>query len=166
MVMDFSVSAVHGVNSFIWTKLQDHLGWKKEDYNGLTPITTPQHIQEFNDMSKPYIVYNYRTATVGGQYGYKEEYAVYSINSPKESDIRKALGLFDYYLSGQDASAELINDYLRNLPSNSFNHFDYKSIISRSGAGAEPTTQEGGLVDGTFEFNIRYTSSRLLGFEV
>ncbi len=165
MVMDFSISAVHGVNRFVWSKLQSDLGWKSSDYGGLIPITTPQQQQELNDMNRPYLMYNYRTSTVGGMYGYKEEYVIYSINSPTESDVRKVLGLLDYYLSGQDKSAELINDYVYSLNPNPYKQFDYKSLSVRSGSGAEPTTQEGGLMDGTFEYTIRFTSSRLLGFE-
>lgn len=163
--MEFGIAAVHGVNNFVWSKLKSELGWKTSDYNGLIPITTPQQMQEFNDMNQPYIMYNYRTSTVGGRYGEKEEFVVYSINAPNESDIRETLGLLDYYLGGQDKSAELINDHVYAMDPNPYSTFDYKSVIVRSGTGAEPTTQEGGLVDGTFEFAVRYTSSRVLGFE-
>lgn len=163
MSIDFNAGAVHGVNSFVWSKLQSDLGWKQSDYRGLTPITTPQQQAEFNDMGKPYILYNYRVGNVGGSnYAYKEEYVVYLINSSRDSDIRKVLNLLDYYLSGMDESASLINEYLKS--NNAFRQFDYKSVMSRGGQGATPTDQEGGIMDGTYEFAIRYTSERVLGF--
>lgn len=164
MAINFDAAAVHGVNSFLWSKIKADLGWKEADYGGVIPMTTPQQMQEFNDMGKPYIVYNYRIGTVGGDYGYKEEYVVYSINAPTEGEVRRALNLVDYYLGAMDTSADIVNDHVIALPNNPFSEFDYKSIISRSATGATPATQEGGLMDGSYEFSIRYTSSRLMGF--
>ena len=164
MAPNFDSSAVHGVNRFIWSKLQDDLGWKLSDYNGKVPITTPQQQAEFNDDGAPYIIYNYRIATVGGSYGYKEEYVVYQINSSNEADIRKALNLIDYYLGAMDESATVINDYVSALNPNPFSDFDYKSILPRGASGAAPTDQEGGIMDGSYEFSIRYTSDRVMGF--
>lgn len=163
---NFDSAAVHGVNNFIWKKLQDDLGWKSSDYGGVAPMTTPQMQQEFNDAGAPYIIYNYRIATVGGVYGYKEEYVVYQVNSSRESDIRKALNLIDFYLGGMDESATLVNDHVHvlDLDPNPFEQFDYKSILPRGASGAAPTDQEGGLMNGSYEFAIRYTSSRHLGF--
>lgn len=164
-VSRFDASAIHGVNSFLWSKIKEEFGWKESDYGGVVPITTPQQSQEFNDMGKPYIIYNYRTSTVGGQYGYKEEFAGYLVNSTKDSDIRKVLNLMEYYLGGEDKSAELINDYMATLPdTNPFREFDYKSLRTAQATGASPTDQEGGIMDGRFEFSIRYTSARALGF--
>lgn len=164
MPPSFDSSAVHGVNRFIWSKLQSDLGWKASDYGGKIPMTTPQQQAEFMEDGSPYVVYNYRTAMVGGSYGYKEEYVIYQIISPKESDIRKALNLIDYYLGGMDESATLVNDYVSTLDPNPFDLFDYKSIIPRGASGASPTDQEGGIMDGSYEFAIRYTSDRVLGF--
>lgn len=161
----FEASAIHGVNSFVWSKLQEEFGWTAKDYGGRIPITTPQQSQEFNDLGKPYILYNYRMSTVRGTYGYKEDHARYQVNSPKESDIRKTLNLLDYYLGSQDASGSLINDYIHSLPApNSYREFEYKTIMTPQGSGANPTGQEGGIMDGAFEFSIRYTTSRMLGF--
>ena len=162
--MSFKVSAVHGVNAFLWGKLQSHLGWKASDYGGMRPFTTPQQQPEFNDMGKPYIVYNYRTGTVGGLYGFKEDYVVYQINSVDEEDIREAINVMDLYLGANDISAELINNFTSQTGGEPYRLFDYKSLLPRGGSGAAPSDQEGGITNGTYEVAIRYTSERVLGF--
>ena len=166
--IDFDASGVHGVNRFVWSAIKAHTGATEQQYGGLIPMTTPQQTQEFNDMGLPYIIYNYRIGVVPGNPGIKSETVVYSVNAPDEGEVREILNIIDYYLSGMDESAEILNDYINGLSDplrDIFGDFDYKSIIPAGGlTGATPGTQEGGILDGRYEFTIRYTSSRVLGF--
>ena len=161
--MDFKAAAVHGVNSFIWSKLQEDLGWTA--VNGLVPITTPQETPEFQDAGQPYIIYNYSTSNVEGNYGIKNQTVVYAIMSPRESEVREGLNLVEYYLGGEDLSAEDVNAHVETVTGQPFSQFDYKSITAKQSTGGAPTEQEGGFMDSRFEFTIKYTSSRVRGFE-
>lgn len=164
--IDFDASGVHGVNRFVWAAIKAHTGATEQQYGGLIPMTTPQQTQEFNDMGLPYIIYNYRIGVVAGNPGIKTETVVYSVNAPDEGEVREILNIVDYYLSGMDESAEVLNDFINepDIPA-VFKEVDYKSIIPAGGlTGPTPGTQEGGIMDGRYEFTIRYTSSRVLGF--
>ena len=165
-MVDFRAAAVHGINSFLWWRLQEDLGWDKENYRGMVPITTPQQQQEFNDSSYPYIIYNYRMNTPSTNYVYKEDSILYVIigNGPSaEGDVRQALHLMEYYFSSMDDSAAVVNDYISTLPTDSpFKAFDYKSIIPRGFNGADPPDQEGGITDAQANINVRYTNDRIL----
>jgi hypothetical protein len=44
----WDLSGVHGINKFVWAKLQEQLEWNKSNYGGLTPITIPSQQPEFN----------------------------------------------------------------------------------------------------------------------
>ena len=158
---DFRVAATHGVNNFLWDRLQEDLGWDRSNYGGMIPITTPQQQQEFSDGDDPYIVYNYSMNTLGTNYVYKEEsalYVIYSGGPNAESQVRETIHLFEYYLSSQDDSARIINDYIWSLPESSpFRAFQYHSILGRGFSGATPPDQEGGITDAQANVAIRYT---------
>ena len=165
-INDFRAAATHGVNAFLWSRLQEDLGWDKNDYGGLIPITTPQQQQEFNDLDLPYIVYNYKINTTSTSYALKQESAIYVIygNGPNaDSSVRETLHLLEYYFSSMDDSARVVSEYIWSLPDDSpFRKFHYQSIIPRGFSGAAPPDQEGGIMDAQANIDIVYTRDSTL----
>lgn len=153
----WNLTGVHGLNKFLWAKLQAELGWDKTNYGGLTPITVPQQQPEFNNYNAPYVVYNYSHQSTGENFWEQEEQVSYAVYSAEESDIRQFINVIREYLNRRDESAGLINDYIRANGSDENKRFDYKYTYVISTSGAQPAVTEGGRMDGLVIVRICYT---------
>ena len=154
---EWDYSAVHGLNKYIWAKLQEELGWSASNYGGLTPITTPQQQPEFNSYNAPYIVYGYSPQGTGPNWLLKGEIVAYTIFSSSSADIRQAVNVLEAILNRFDESAKDVNTYIKNNGSTDNKAFDYKSIRMISAKGPEPSISEGGRQDGNVLIGITYT---------
>lgn len=166
-------AGVHGLNKYLWKKLQDELGWSASNYGGLTPITTPQQQPEFNAYDFPYIVYGYTLQGTGPLYTVQGEIVTYTIFSTRSSDIRQAVNLISNLLNRYDDSASDVNLYLHGgkvfqngswvtvtgAGSDDNKAFDYKTIRVNQATGPEPALTEGGRQDGSVIVTMEYTHS-------
>lgn len=150
-------TAVHGLNKYLWSRLQSELGWSASDYNGLTPIATPQQQPEFNAIDKPYIVYGYTLQGSGTDWFLNEEVITYTIFATQSKDIREAVNLFKAVLNRFDESATDVNDYVIANGSGDNKAFDYKTIRVNMATGPEPAVTEGGRQDGSVIVSVTYT---------
>lgn len=153
----WDLTGVHGLNKFIWAKLQSELEWSASNYGGLTPITVPQQQPEFNNYNAPYVVYNYNHQSTGDDFWMNEEQISYAVYSADEKDIRRFINLMKTYFERRDESAGLINDYIRANGSAENKRFDYKYTYVISTSGAQPAVTEGGRMDGLVILRIAYT---------
>ncbi len=171
----WDLTGVHGLNRFIWSKLQSELGWSASNYGGLTPITVPQQQPEFNNYNAPYVVYNYSHQSTGEDFWMSEEQISYAVYSADEKDIRRFINLMKTYFERRDESAQMVNEYLRGrgevrdttnvvvVPaiaaagSAENKRFDYKYTHVISTSGAQPAVTEGGRMDGLVILRIAYT---------
>lgn len=153
----WNLTGVHGLNKFLWTKLQSELGWDKANYGGLTPITVPAQQPEFNNYNFPYVVYNYSHQSAGTNWWEQEEQVSYAVYSANEADIRQFINVVREYMSRYDDSASMLNDYIRANGSADNKNFDYKYIYTISTSGAQPPVTEGGRMDGLIILRLCYT---------
>ena len=155
----WDLSGIHGIRQWIWGILQAELGWKKTEYGGLVPITTPAQQPELNNYSGPYLVYNYAQQTGGEDFWITEEQAAFAVYSQTEEDIRRVLNVISAYLNRRDQSAQELNDYLKSLNNPFYKDIDYKYTYVLSTSGANAPTQEGGRQDGLFILRYAYVFS-------
>lgn len=153
----WSLTAVHGLNKYLWDVLKDELEWSATDYGGLTPITIPQQQPEFNNYNAPYVVYNYSHQSSGDDFMIQEEQVAYVIYSADEGDIRKFVNVVREYFDHRDESAKKINDWIRVNGTSENKRFDYKFTYVISTTGAQPAISEGGKMDGLVIMRICYT---------
>ena len=154
---NYDLSGVHGVNKFIWAKLQSELGWDKANYGGLIPLTVPAQQPEFNNYNRPYVVYNYSHQSGGEDYWMNEEQISYAVYSADEKDIRQFINMMREWLNRRDDSARDINNYISANGSAENKRFDYKYTYVISTSGAQPAISEGGRMDGLVILRICYT---------
>ena len=152
----WDLTGVHGVNKYLWSKLESELEWSKANYGGLMPIVPASQQPELNDYSAPYIVYNYSHQSSGDFY-IQEEQIAYAIYSSNEADIRRAINVIVAYFQREDESAQAINDWMTVNGSVENKRFDYKHTKVLSTYGAQPPVSEGGRQDGSVIIRIRYT---------
>lgn len=150
-------TGVHGLNKYIWKRIQDELGWSAADYGNMTPITTPQQQPEFNAFDKPYIVYGYTLQGTNTLFPVQGEVVTYTIFSTQSADIRKAVNLINSALNRFDESARDVNNYLYANGSDDNKAFDYKFIRVNQATGPEPAVTEGGRQDGSVIVSMEYT---------
>jgi|ERR1044072_1047833 hypothetical protein len=150
-------TGVHGLNKYIWKRIQDELGWVTSDYGGLTPITTPQQQPEFNAFDKPYIVYGYTLQGTNTLFPVQGEVVTYTVFSTQSADIRKAVNLINSALNRFDESARDVNNYIAANGSDDNKAFDYKFIRVNQATGPEPAVTEGGRQDGSVIVSMEYT---------
>lgn len=166
-------TGVHGLNKYLWSRIQTELGWSADNYGGLTPITTPQQQPEFNAYDYPYIVYGYTLQGVSPLYVVEGEVVTYTVFSTKSADIRQAVNVIKAALNRYDDSARDVNLYLQGgkvyqngswvtvtgAGSDDNKAFDYKTIRVNQATGPEPALTEGGRQDGSVIVSMEYTHS-------
>lgn len=157
-MVNYAVTSVTTLNKYIWAEIQDKLGWQL--VNGKVPITTAQEGPEFEDGTKPYIVYTYsKVGSPGGNWFMKQEQVTYRIVSPLEGDVRQFLNLMEDALNRYDVSAKDVNNFVARTQPPEFDahKIDYKSIYVYSAEGADAQESEGGRSDGVLTVRILYT---------
>lgn len=154
---EWDYAAVHGLNKYIWSRLQAELGWNANNYGGLVPITTPQQQPEFNSYNFPYIIYGYSPQSTGPNWLLEAEVVSYTIFSASSTDIRQAVNVLKAILNRFDESAKDVNNYLRTNGTADNKAFDYKSVRVISANGPEPAVTEGGRQDGSVVVGILFT---------
>lgn len=150
-------AAVHGMNKYLWSKLQSELGWSADNYGGLIPITTPEQQPEFNAYDFPYIVYSYSPQGTNPLYVYEAEIQVYTVFSTSNTPIRQAVNLIRALFGQFDDSAKDVNKYISTFGTTDNKSFDYKSIQVTAASGPEPALTEGGRRDGNVIVRTEYT---------
>lgn len=154
----WDLTGVHGVNKYLWSKLQSELEWNASNYGGLIPIVPAGQQPELNNTSAPYIVYNYSHQSSGDADFYiQEEQIAYAVYSSEEVDVRRAINLIVEYFRREDESAQALNDWISANGSVENKRFDYKHTKVISSYGAQPPISEGGRQDGSVIMRIRYT---------
>lgn len=164
----WAANATFGVNKYLWAQLQNHLGWNKSNYGGMTPITTPQDQKVFQAFEAPYIVYNFKSnASTKDNYMMRGDQIAYAIYSTKESDVRAAVNLLTYLFDRMDNSAADVNawmDHEYNTTSDNTlkaikDKIDFKSTWVLDSDASQPSTEEGGRLDGYLVLQTRYTDA-------
>jgi hypothetical protein len=155
----WDLTGVHGLNKFLWSKLQSELEWSFSNYGGLNPIVPASQQPELNDYSGPYVVYNYSHQSPGDDFFIQEEQVAYAVYSSNELDIRRFINLVVEYFKREDESAQMLNDWLHTGNNGSVENkrFDYKYTRIISSFGAQPPISEGGRQDGSVILRIAYT---------
>jgi hypothetical protein len=156
-------TAVHGINKYLWSKLQSELGWAAGDYGNLVPVTTPAQQPEFNSIGKPYIVYGYSPQGSGEDWLYEREVISYAVFSSDASDIRQVINLMKALFNRFDESAKDVNKHIATYGSTDNKTFDYKSIRLTVATGPQPPLQEGGRMDGSVVLAVSFTHHDSLG---
>jgi hypothetical protein len=144
--------------------MQTELGYKKADYNGLIPITTPAQQPELNSIGKPYIVYDYFIQPTGTVWLIKNEVITFTMYANSVEPINEFIALFSDYMNRFDETGQLLNNYLVNSAHG--REFDFKTSFINASLGPQPPTQEGGWLDGYVSIQITYTQDMGFGEEV
>jgi hypothetical protein len=153
----WDLSGVHGIRSYLWSKLQSELEWKASDYGGSTPVVPASQQPQLNDYNRPYVVYNYAHQTSTTQFWMEEEQISFVIYSANEKDIRQFINLVRELFKRRDESARDINAFVQAGTSVEQKRFDYKYTYVTSSMGAQPPVSEGGRQDGSVSIRIGYT---------
>jgi len=173
---DKELFAVHGVNHFLWSKLQQLPIMKPEYYlSGSSsnkiqwiPIMPTQEAEEFTQSTDldgtkaPYIVYNWRVENINQNWFIQSDqiaYIIYSDNAAHHRDVSKVI--IDY-LKRWDESASEINDFLAPR-GGKWTQFNYKNTSIVSSIGAEPTDESGGRMQTIITARITYTDEGTFG---
>lgn len=162
----WKLAGIHGVRRYIWSLLQNELGWKTSDYKGLVPLVTAQQQPEFAELGKPYIVYNYSHVNPGEQFWVGQEMASFEIYSVDEQDVREVINLLEEYFEALDDSAKLLNHWIAVNGTDENKKYDYKWTRVVSTVGAVPAGQEGGLNSGNIAISYAYTRTSRVDFGV
>lgn len=159
MASKWDLAATHGLRKYVWQLLQAELGWKAENYGGLTPLVTPEQQPELNAFNAPYIVYSFGKSPNGSLWQVEREIAVFTIFSASAAEINQVVNLLSTKLNKMDESAKDVNDYLyaNTEPGSFYKQFDFKTVSVMGSQGPQAVTTEGGRRDGYVTVAIEYT---------
>lgn len=176
MATDYELSAVHGVNRYLWEKIKTEKVWDlgttpaaSRYANNWTPIIPTQQLPEFNAMidagdnagGVPFIIYNWTTVPgTGTQWWLETDNIVYLVYSQSEAEIRKVSNLMKDIFKKQDQAGQAVTDYVKTLGSAKLNVFDYKNINITSSGGPLPMENEGGRLEAVATIRVTYTVNR------
>jgi hypothetical protein len=169
---NYEVTAVHGLNKYIWHKLStgDNPVIDPARYeNGLIPLIPTQQAPTFNNMTDqkggsggvPFIIYHSTTPALSQNFYIKMEHVMFTVYSNKTSEINAICSLIKDELHRWDYSAEDVNDYIDSLTTdpnyNDYSKFAYKAISVVNGNAGLPTNSEAGRMSGTVSLRVSYT---------
>jgi hypothetical protein len=153
----WNLTGVHGLNKFLWAKMQSELEWSSNNYGGLVPILPAGQQPELNDYAAPYVVYTQTHQNAYENWWLQREQITYSVYSMNESDIRQFINLVREYLMREDESASIVNSWIWQNGSTENKRFDYKNFEVVTSLSAQPPISEGGRMDGAVVVRMQYT---------
>jgi hypothetical protein len=153
----YDLAAIHGVNSYVWSRLKQEFGMSESEYSGLIPIVPGQDVPELSQMdaAKPYIVYTYMK-TPGSELWEEYERCVYRILSNDEERLREVSNFLYTLLRRYEWTADEINSHILSGQSSKAKKFYYLWTSCSSLIGPDEFTTEGGRQEATLSFQIAY----------
>lgn len=152
---NYALAGVHGLNKFVFSKLQSDLGWTLP--SGLNPIMPAQTNPENVAFDEPFIIYSYNSVPSNTEWWIINETVTYTVYSQDESEVRAAIHYLSTLLARYDESAEEVNEWLNSSGSPDQKAFEYKYIRVTLTTSPGAAYSEGGRVDGSITFRTCYT---------
>ena len=156
-VTTYNVAVVHVMNAYLWTRLQNDLGWTL--VNAAVPIIPFQEQPEFASASQPYIIYNFSETSNILMWPLETSIVTYSVLSENAIEVTSAMGLIRDMFGRYDWSANDLNIFTNTSINTVFKNFDFKSS-SASAEQIDPGAQEGARRMGVVQARVEYTFNR------
>lgn len=174
---DSKLYAVHGINRYLWSRLQTLNSMNPSKYVGRInngpninwiPIMPTQMIEEFTEATDvdgekaPFIVYNWNVESIAQSWFIQSEQIIYVVYSDSEESIRQVTKTMINLFKRWDTSADEVNNWI-NDPANSlsaeYKKFEYKSISIQAANGPLPVEEAGSRLQALITLRATYTET-------
>lgn len=162
---------VHGLNKYLWSRIEAEGIMKKTDYalpdlpGGIVPIVpieeTPDLIRIIDAQagigSKPYIVYTWSKENTGPDWFMKTQQVAYAIRSGDDLKLRQLINLFEDLFQDYELAAYRVNQYVYLNGTNANKEYTFKTISITTLGGQMPAEREAGVNESLITIRITYT---------